>query len=46
MDNRKPPDTNVVQLRRNGDPSDVTCSGVSVGGAAGRGRATRTTRLW
>jgi|GEM_PF-6052901 hypothetical protein len=22
MDNRKPPDTNVVQLRRNGDPSD------------------------
>ncbi len=22
MDNRKPPDTNVVQLRRDGDPSD------------------------
>jgi hypothetical protein len=22
MDNRKPPDTNVVRLRRNGDPSD------------------------
>src|SRR5450631_3430900 len=22
MDNRKPPDTNVVQLRRTGDPSD------------------------
>jgi hypothetical protein len=27
MDNRKPPDTNVVRLRRNGDPSDEERSG-------------------